>query len=404
MISLSNSNSIAGLPASLLSGGAANPDFVSTWDTTKAGSASNTVVLPLLSGGTYSGTIDWGDGGATSVLSYANRTHVYASSGTYTITISGDDIQGFAFNNGGDKAKIIDISNWGNLAFTGSYEHMRGCVNLDITATDAPDISGITGVNFQSFFYDCQKLTTVDFTAWDFSVVTNMGASFGNCYLLDCNLSNADTSNVTSFLSTFLNAGTPNDINSWDVSSATNFSNMFYNSDFNSNIGSWNFASALNVQNMFRNSPFNNGGSNTINNWGFPVCTNFSDMLRECGSFDQPINGWDVSSATNMQNLMYAPTQTIPFDQTLEDWDITAMTNMVNLLRGCALSTANYDATLIGFENTLQAAYPNGSGYTATINVNFGGSEFSSALMNVGEARYNLLNVYGWTISDGGAV
>jgi hypothetical protein len=29
-----------------------NPDFVSTWDTTKAGSASNTVVLPLLSGGT----------------------------------------------------------------------------------------------------------------------------------------------------------------------------------------------------------------------------------------------------------------------------------------------------------------------------------------------------------------
>jgi hypothetical protein len=48
---------------SAFGGGAApvNLDFVSTWDTTKAGSASNTVVLPLLSGGTYSGTIDWGD-------------------------------------------------------------------------------------------------------------------------------------------------------------------------------------------------------------------------------------------------------------------------------------------------------------------------------------------------------
>ena len=37
-------------------GAVANPDFISTWDTTKAGSASNTVVLPLGSGGTYSGT------------------------------------------------------------------------------------------------------------------------------------------------------------------------------------------------------------------------------------------------------------------------------------------------------------------------------------------------------------
>ena len=81
-----------------------NLDFVSTWDTTKAGSASDTVVLPLLSGGVYSGTIDWGDG-STSALSYANRTHTYASGGVKVITISGT-IGGFQFNNGGDKLKI----------------------------------------------------------------------------------------------------------------------------------------------------------------------------------------------------------------------------------------------------------------------------------------------------------
>jgi short subunit fatty acids transporter len=55
----------------------------------KAGSASNTVVLPLLVAGTYSGTIDWGDGNSTSALSYANRTHVYATGGIKTITITG---------------------------------------------------------------------------------------------------------------------------------------------------------------------------------------------------------------------------------------------------------------------------------------------------------------------------
>jgi hypothetical protein len=84
----------AGNSLSFIGGGGApppppNPDFVSTWDTTQAGSASNTVVLPLLVAGTYSGTIDWGDA-TTSALSYANRTHVYATSWRiYTITIYG---------------------------------------------------------------------------------------------------------------------------------------------------------------------------------------------------------------------------------------------------------------------------------------------------------------------------
>jgi hypothetical protein len=111
--------------SSAFGGGAApvNLDFVSTWDTTKAGSASNTVVLPLLSGGTYSGTIYWGDGNSDD-LSYANRTHVYASSGIYTITISGT-IGGFQFNNLGDKAKITDISNWGTLDITTDNLSMR---------------------------------------------------------------------------------------------------------------------------------------------------------------------------------------------------------------------------------------------------------------------------------------
>ena len=81
-----------------------SPDFISSWDTTQAGSASDTIVLPLLSGGTYNGTIDWGDD-TTSVLSYANRTHIYASSGTKTITISGD-IGDFSFEGAGDTAKI----------------------------------------------------------------------------------------------------------------------------------------------------------------------------------------------------------------------------------------------------------------------------------------------------------
>ena len=158
-------------------GAATNPDFISEWDTTQAGSASDTVVLPLLSGGTYSGTIDWGDGN-TSALSYANRSHTYASGGTYTITISGTDIQGWQFNNGGDRRKITDVSNFGNLTLT-TDSAFKGCSNLDVSATDAPTISSTTATS--NLFRDCASLTTADFSNWDVSSCNDFRSCFYNC-------------------------------------------------------------------------------------------------------------------------------------------------------------------------------------------------------------------------------
>ena len=48
-----------------------------------ANGAGDEFILPI-DNVTQDGTIDWGDG-STSVLSYANRTHTYASGGIYTI-------------------------------------------------------------------------------------------------------------------------------------------------------------------------------------------------------------------------------------------------------------------------------------------------------------------------------
>ena len=67
--------------------------------------------MPYEAAGTYSGTIDWGDS-TTSVNSYANRTHTYATAGTKTISITGVTT-GFRFNNTGSKLNIRTITNWG---------------------------------------------------------------------------------------------------------------------------------------------------------------------------------------------------------------------------------------------------------------------------------------------------
>ena len=55
-------------------------------DTTKAGSASNTFVLPIIKDVTEVVKIEWGDG-TNSIGVNGNNTHVYASSGVYTVKI-----------------------------------------------------------------------------------------------------------------------------------------------------------------------------------------------------------------------------------------------------------------------------------------------------------------------------
>ena len=113
--------------------------FSAVWDTTKTGTgSSNTtnIVLPIT--GTY--LVDWGDG--TSNNSVA--THTYATPGTYTINITNTGITGFGFNNSGDKLKIINITQWGDLFVGNSNGYFYGCSNMNFIGTDSLDLTGTT--------------------------------------------------------------------------------------------------------------------------------------------------------------------------------------------------------------------------------------------------------------------
>jgi len=341
-----------------------NLDFVSTWDTTKAGSASNTVVLPLLSGGTYSGTIDWGDGNSDD-LSYANRTHVYASGGVKTITISGT-IGGFQFNNGGDKAKITDISNWGTLDIT-TNSGFYGCSNLDVSATDAPIISTN---NVSRCFRGCSSLTTPNFSNWDVSGVQFFAGMFQLCTNFNGNIS------------------------TWDVSSGTDFSSMFRGCIvFNSNITAWNLASATIVGSAFASTGMFEGCSafnQDISGWSFPSLTSLSRIFMDCTSFNQPIQNWDFSNIVNVANML---NNADAFDQDISGISVSQMTNMNNfMINATGLSTVNYDALLIGWAAQIPLSY------TGTLNM--GGSKYTAG--GAAEAaRTALISEIG-AIIDGG--
>ena len=160
--------------------------FKSRWDTTQAGSANDTVVLPLVSDGSYNFDVDWGDGNRDNITGHnqSEATHQYSNTGIYEIRIKGN-ITGWRFDNGYsngiDDDKIIQISSWGPLRFKSNDNDLfEGCSNLVLTATDSLTLGGING---ESMFRQSPLLGDAgNMNSWDTSSVTDMGGYVSGLY------------------------------------------------------------------------------------------------------------------------------------------------------------------------------------------------------------------------------
>lgn len=285
---------------------AVNPNFVSEWDTTIAGGTTDhQIQLPLVNTGTYDFIVDWGDASSDNITTWnqAETLHTYASTGTYTVTITGQCI-GWKFANGAsqglDKNKITNISNWGTLELGTGTGFFYGCQNLTVTAEDAPVV-----VSMSAAFRGCPVLTTLGAgsSLWDTSAVT----TFQDCFrsttsFNDPGISDWDVSSVTTFQDAFHAALVFNQPLNWDVSSATSFFAMFRDAQtFNQDISAWDVS---------------NG-------------TIFLEMFMQTANFNQPLNAWDVSSATNF-NAMFMESG---FNQSLSSWDVTSVSDFGDMFK-----------------------------------------------------------------------
>ncbi len=245
--------------------------FISTFRTT---SSNEIVTLPYVSDGTYSGTIDWGDGTFVE-NTYANRNHTYSIAGDYDITITGECI-GFSFNNIGDKLKILDIKQWGNgFIMLDDTNEFRGCVNLDITATDNLIIP--PNKEFSGTFRDCSSLVfNNSINNWNWVNASSLSAIFFN----------SDSFNI--------------DINSIDVSNVRILNNTFASSNYNQPLNNWNTINVVQIQRMFKqNSVFNQ----PLNNWNTSSVTTFRECFFSASSFNQDVSDWDFSGITASSGL-----------------------------------------------------------------------------------------------------
>ena len=264
--------------------------FITTWRTT---TSNESITIPATGvPGDYNYSITTSDGRTFTGVT-GSQAITFASAGDYDVSISGD-FPRIYFNNGGDRTKLIDIKQWGNIVWSSFENAFYGCSNLTGSFTDAPNLTNVTSIR----------------------------RVFGDCSSFNQPLNNWDVSNVTTMYATFAGAT----------------------------------------------------------------------------SFNQPLNNWDTSSVTNMLGVF---SRTTSFDQDISDWDISNVSDFQVFARFVTISTTNYDAILIGWEATLQATFPNGSGYTPSISINFGISEYTGGGA-AATARASLASNFGWSIIDGG--
>jgi surface protein len=264
--------------------------FITQWQTSLDTNDDPYVTIPTHPNETYDYDVDWGDG-SNSTNQSGDATHVYASSGIKTVTITGT-FPRIYLNNGSEAEKITSINQWGTGTWTSMRSAFLGAKNLVMTATDIPDLSQ----------------------------VASMRLMFTRAFIFN------------------------GDISGWDTSSVTDMSNMFEHAyAFNQDISGWNTSKVTSMKEMFEHAyAFNQD----ISGWNTSMVTSMKEMFRVAKVFNQDISGWNTSMVTSM-NVMFRGAD--DFDQNIGSWNVTSLTDAYNMFYTATLSSENYDALLAGW-------------------------------------------------------
>ncbi len=377
----------------------ASDEFNFTWktDNTSTGSSTNVQAkLPLVSSGTYDFVVNWGDLSQDHITTWnqAEVTHTYAASGTYTISISGL-IRGWAFNNGGDKLKILNINRWGPFQpITAATGVFNGCSNLTLTSTQ-DDINLSYTNTLQQFFQNCTSLgATTALNNWDVSGIISLYSTFVNSNF-NGNINNWDVSNVGSLRSTFQGCTSFNQsLNSWDVSSVINMNRCFYGcTSFNGNITSWDVSNVTDFDWLFYNcSSFNQN----IGSWNPISGTTFNTMLYGCTIFNQNIGSWNVGNGTNFDSMLG---NCQAFNQNLNSWDMSSATDTSSMFYNCTIFNGNITSWDVSNVQHFEHMFNTASAFNQNISGWNTGSAIDMNNMFLNAAGFNQ-NISTWTTTN----
>jgi len=367
-----------------------NPsNFISTWSV-----SSGSFELPLKD---YTNiTIDWGDGSTpTTHTSGAMQSHTYASTGTYTISVTVNDtdkdIGKIYVKNHISRTLLRTIEQWGEGKWESFYQSYYDAANLTIPATDQPDLSLVTQMNYA--FRNCTSLVGLTFNDWDVSNVTSLMGTFYNAESFNGDISLWDTTNVTDLGSMFSGASAFNrDINtsgsSWVTSAVTRTSGMFLGATlFNQDLSNWDTSNVTEMDNMFKQATAFNGD---LNGWDVSNVSDMHYMFGYATSFNQDLNNWTLRTAgVDLSYMFISYNSGSSFNGNISTWITSAVTNMSFMFNNATSFNGNISTWDTSNVTTMRSMFN-------------GASAFNQSLTHIGNS-WNLKNVIDMTAMFSGA-
>lgn len=382
-------------------------------DTTKAGSAADTFVLPLDGSLTYNFTVNWGDSTGAIITNaspgFPNISHTYAAGGvkpvTVTENVTGSGLPTIKFNNGGDCLKPTAITQWGVSRWTTMAASFYGCANLTVTATDQATAATTTVTNFVDAFRGCSALTAMP------AIPVQGGTDFTRCW--------RDCTALTGFVARAFTAA-QNFTETWrGCTGMTSFGIITGVTSVTNLTSAWQGCNHLTAFPLLVVT----AGQNFTSTWqgctalttfpaiGFAAATNFTDAWNGCTG----MTTFGVITCASVTNLTRAwkgctalnsfPTLTLTSaaifdeawsgDSAITDFPLlnfNSMTSGINTFTGIRIPTATYDSMLVA----MAASNPNNG-----VTFNAGTSTYTSAAT---ASRATLTGAKTWTITDGGIV
>ena len=167
--------------------------FITTWKTDNLPSSNASSITIPTNGPGYYYDVDWDNDGIYDDLGVTGDiTHNYSTPGTYTVNIRGI-FPRIYFNNQGDRNKILSVEQWGDIYWKSMASAFYGCSNLEINATDVPDMYSV--INTSQMFRNATSFNS-PLTGWNLQLVSNISFMFSGATSFNQDISGLDFRNV----------------------------------------------------------------------------------------------------------------------------------------------------------------------------------------------------------------
>ena len=278
----------------------------------------------------YNYDVDWGDSSSDTAVTTAIKNHTYSVAGTYTVKITGAFPRPqFGTMSATNREKIVEMSNWGDIQYLRLQSAFTDCINMEYTATDAPDLSAATantGNMMRDCFMNCESITSMDLSNWsNLECVGNYGIYRflnGSDNLEYINMSGWNMPNVNIANSMLYDAGklTTNGcvfvLDNMTFGAITGITSFMQNAKIKTlSMDNWslNPSGTCSFSGFFFNASADVAGSIALDlsSWTNTSCisimTNFMRASTVTSSPFSSLNttGWDTSNLTSLSHAFY---------------------------------------------------------------------------------------------------